>query len=370
MKDNGYYLFAGALGASFLLSLALTEVVRRLALRWDFLDHPGERKVHVQPVPLMGGVAICVSFYAVILTALFALPLLRPFGGQWFETHFLAGLGGNASAKLTGLLVGGLVIFLLGVLDDRKALSPEIKLVGQILAAGVLIYSGMRIQLFILSDVLWLSVIVTLLWIITLTNALNFLDNMDGLSGGVSVIAALSFFLAVQPFEEDQYLTRLVLMVFAGSVCGFLCHNLNPARIFMGDAGALFCGYLLSAVAIMGTFHVASTPSPVAVIAPILALSVPLFDIMSVVYIRWRNGESIMKGDKRHFSHRLVDLGMTPQQAVEFILLVGAVTGLGGALLSQVNMTGALIILAQTVGLYLLIVLLMRAGRKPGGTDT
>jgi len=313
----------------------------------------------------MGGVAICLSFYLVLFLILLMLRLTHQFGNEWLARQFDATFGENSIAKMTGLFAGGFLVFLLGVVDDLKVLKPEVKLVGQIAAALVLVLSGMRIELFVLSNV-WLSSLVTVLWVVMLTNSLNFLDNMDGLTGGVSVIAAFSFFLAVQPY--DEYLVRLVLMVFAGSVAGFLYHNLNPARIFMGDAGAMFCGYILASVAIMGTFHIETTPSRIAVAAPILALSVPLFDTLSVVFIRWRHGESIMKGDKRHFSHRLVDLGMAPRQAVEFIFLVAAVTGLGGALLSQVSPQGTFIILAQTLGIYLLIVLLMNAGNNRNAT--
>jgi len=362
MTENRYVFFACALGVSFLISVFLTEAARRLALRWGFLDHPGERKMQEGPVPLMGGAAIFITFYIVTLALLSAMYLTDRFGGGWLVRQIVAGFGEHATHKIAGVLIGGLLIFLLGILDDLKALNPEIKLVGQILAAAVLVYSGMRIEVFVLSNV-WLSALVTILWVVTLTNALNMLDNMDGLAAGVSVIASFSFFLAVQDY--DQYLVRMLLMTFAGAVAGFLYHNLNPAKVYMGDAGAMFCGYMLATVAIMGTFHIESTPSPIAVGAPLLALSVPLFDIVSVVYIRWRKGESIMKGDKRHFSHRLVKLGMTPSQAVEFIFLVAAVTGLGGALLSQVGQRGTLIILAQTAGVYMLIVLLMGAGRRP-----
>ena len=365
MTTNWYFVMAAALAASFLISVLLTDVARRAALRWSFLDQPGERKVHSAPVPLMGGVAIWASFYVVILGTFAVLALMSQHGNDWLLSQFDATFGDNGSVKLAGLLAGGLVIFVLGVVDDLKILSPEVKLAGQIVASLVLVLSGMRIEMFIFRNI-WISSALTVLWVVTLTNSLNFLDNMDGLAGGISVIAAFSFFLAVQPFE--QYLVRLVLVVFAGAVAGFLYHNLSPARIFMGDAGAMFCGYLLASVAIMGTFHIESTPSPIAVAAPLLALSVPLFDISSVVFIRWRHGESIMKGDKRHFSHRLVKLGMSPRQAVEFIFLVAAVTGLGGALLSRLSQRGVLIVLAQTVGVYLLIVLLMNAGKKNGDT--
>ena len=356
MRGNGYWVFVTVLAVSFIVSAVLTALVRRLALQWSFLDHPGERRMHVTPIPLMGGVAIFVTFYAVVLAAFFAVHRL---GGERLANDALTSLGKDGAAKFMGVLAGGVLIFVLGLVDDFKALRPEAKLVGQIAAAAVLFYSGMRIELFVLRNV-WLSAFVTIVWVVTLTNALNFLDNMDGLAAGISVIAAFSFFICVQPHE--QFLVRLILMAFAGAVAGFLYHNLNPARIFMGDAGALFCGYMLAAVAIMGTFHVKGNPSRASVAAPLLALSVPLFDICSVVYIRWRKGESIMKGDKRHFSHRLVDLGMSQRQAVEFIFLVAAVTGLGASLLPRVGLTGTFVILAQTAGIFLLIVLLMNAG--------
>jgi len=363
MSDKSYLIFACLLGGTAVVSALLTALVRRLALRWDILDHPGERKVHQEPIPLMGGVAIVATFYVISLACFLSPFFMKGLGEDWFAQRFLAGLGPDAKTKVIGVFAGAFLIFLLGVVDDLKALSPEIKLVGQIAAAGALVLSGMRVELFVLSNA-WVSGFVTIVWVVMLTNSLNFLDNMDGLCGGVSVIAALSFFLAVQPHE--QFLVRIILVVFAGAVAGFLYHNLSPARIFMGDAGAMFCGYILATVAIMGTFHVAETPSRIAVAAPLLALSVPLFDTASVVYIRWRRGESIMKGDKRHFSHRLVDLGMSPRQAVEFIYLVAAVTGLGAALLSQVGRAGTLIIIGQTVGVFLLIVLLMNAGIRNG----
>lgn len=380
MQQNWYLIFAFALAESFLLSIALTSVVRRLAIRWDMVDRPGERKMHTVPIPTLGGVAIYATFNMVILGNLLLLTPVREFGFEWLEANVLTFLGENSLIRLSGIFAGAFLIFLLGVVDDLKALSPEIKLGGQIVAALVLVLSGIRLDIFITNVIQTLpylsslppdtiavinvsvSGIVTVLWIVMMTNAMNLLDNMDGLSAGVSVIAAISFFLCVMPREE--YFTCVMLMVFAGSVAGFLYHNLNPARIFMGDAGAMFCGYMLATVAVLGTFYTAEGGTRVAVAAPLLALCVPIFDTMSVMYIRWRNGESIMKGDKRHFSHRLVELGMTPRQAVEFIFLVAAVTGLGGALLSQVDRLGTAIILAQVAGVFLLIVLLMRAGRN------
>ena len=364
MLPNAYLIYTGALCASFVLAVCLTGAVRVLAIRWGVYDHPGERKMHDGPMPLMGGVAIFVAFNIVICGIMLVLLLSNRFGMSWVEENLLPFLGEDAKLKLAGILAGAFLIFLLGVVDDLMSLTPWVKLVGQISAAGVLVASGIRLELFVLGEHWLLYTLATIFWVVLLTNSMNFLDNMDGLCGGTAVIAAFSFFLCVQ--AEDT-LARLLLMIFAGSVGGFLYHNLSPARIFMGDAGSMFCGYFLATIAVMGTFHVSDTASPpIAVAAPLLALSVPLFDTASVILLRIRSGQSIMMGDKRHFSHRLVELGMTPRQAVEFIFLVAGVVGLGGALLPMLDRSGigAFIIIAQTAGVFLLIVLLMNSGKR------
>ena len=377
MSQNWYLIFSFALLESFIVAICLTALMRVLALRWGIVDRPGDRKMHSEPVPLLGGVAIYLTFNIVILSNLGLLMLATELDFAWLEENVLSFLGPHTLQPLFGIFAGAFIIFLLGIVDDIKILSPEVKLSGQVAAALILVVSGIHLDIFLkpiigglplidrLSETqfVWfstgLSGVLTIVWVVTITNAANFLDNMDGLCGGLSGIAALSFFLCVLP--QQEYFICVLLMVFAGSVTGFLYHNLNPARIFMGDAGSMFCGFILATVAVLGTFYTTSTPSRVAIAAPLLALCVFLFDALSVVVIRIRNGESIMKGDKRHFSHRLVELGMTPRQAVEFIFLVAAVTGLGGALLSQVGVLGTLVILAQMTGIFLLIVFLMNA---------
>lgn len=380
---NWFLIFAYAFGVAFLVGWLLTELLRRAALRWNVVDRPGDRKMHSEPVPLLGGVAIYATFTLVIGVNLVFLYSLGRISFEWLEVNVLNMLGANVEQKLVGIFAGGFLIFLLGVVDDVKTLSPEIKLVGQVVAALVLVLSGIQLDLFLDSLLRLMNLdqymsewaltvtnrvvsgVVTIFWIVMMTNSLNFLDNMDGLSAGVSAIAAFAFFLCILP--SNQFFVCVLLMVFAGSLAGFLYHNLSPARIFMGDAGSMFCGYTLATVAVLGTFYTESTPSRVAIAAPVVALSVPIFDTLSVVYIRFRKGESIMKGDKRHFSHRLVDLGMSPRQAVEFIFLVAGVTGLGAALLPQAGRVGTFIILGQTLGVFLLIVLLMNASRDKGG---
>jgi UDP-GlcNAc:undecaprenyl-phosphate GlcNAc-1-phosphate transferase len=356
--NQWYFIYALTLSGTFALSVILTAIVRKLAIRWDLVDHPGERKVHTTPMPLMGGVAICLSFYAVIFAGLLLVEPVTALGFDWLRGNVLFFLGEDVKWKLIGIFTGGIFIFLLGVVDDIVALRPETKLVGQIASAAFLVACGVRVDLFL--DNVWIASAVTVFWVVLMTNSLNFLDNMDGLCGGVSVVSAFSFFLCLQ----GETFICVLLMVFAGAVSGFLYHNLSPARIFMGDAGSMFCGYMLATVAVLGTFYTEESASRAVIAAPLLALSVPLFDTFSVIYIRWRNGESLMKGDKRHFSHRLVDLGMSNRQAVEFIFLVAAVVGLGAAMLPRMGALGASIIVAQTIGVFSLIVILMNVANR------
>lgn len=359
-----YAVFTYVLILSFALSLALTWVMQKLARRWNILDHPAGRKSHDKSTPLLGGAAIFITFYIVLIGHVVAVSWLWPWGPAWLAQKLAMLLGEDHGQKMVGILLAGAMIFILGIVDDLHVLRPWFKLLGQIAAALVLVFFGMRIHLFYLHDV-FSSSFITVLWVVLIVNSMNLLDNMDGLSGGVSIIAAITFFLSVQPYDTG-FMVRFMLVIFAGAVGGFLFFNLPPARIFMGDAGAMFNGYLLATVAVVGTFHIEGVNSRAAVVSPVLALSVPLFDTLSVVWIRWRNGDSIMLGDKRHFSHRLVEVGMRPAMAVYFIYMVAALVGLNGALLPMLSLTGTGIILAQTLGIFLLIVLLMNAGKRNG----
>lgn len=367
MIPNPYLIFAYLLALSFTISLVMTHFVGKLARRWNILDYPAERKCHRSPMPLMGGIAIFFTFYGVLLGHLAIVAVMRPFSLNGLEGPMLAVLGSGGGMKLTGILVAGVMIFLLGIIDDLHVLSPWMKLAGQIAVAAVLVAFGLRIRVFIFNDV-FTSSLATICWVVLIVNSMNLLDNMDGLSGGVSIIAAATFFLCVQPYET-YIMVRMLLVIFAGAVGGFLYHNLPPAKIFMGDCGAMFNGYFLATIAIVGTFHLEGfSGTRIAVAAPLMALSVPLFDTASVVYIRWRNGDSIMLGDKRHFSHRLVEVGMRPAMAVYFIYMVAILVGLGGALLPKLDISGTIIILAQTLGIFALIVLLMNAGKRNGAS--
>jgi UDP-GlcNAc:undecaprenyl-phosphate GlcNAc-1-phosphate transferase len=266
--------------------------------------------------------------------------------------------------KLLGLFGGAVIVFILGLVDDVRHLSPGLKLFGQIVAGLVLVLSGIRLELFIPNAIL--GGILTVFWIVLMTNSMNLLDNMDGLAAGVTGIAAMIFFLAVAPL--GQTFTSVMFLMVAGTMAGFLFYNFSPAVVYMGDAGSMLCGYMLASLAVLGTFYEpGSSPTRIAVIIPLLALGVPLFDTLSVIYIRMKNGESIIRGDKRHFSHRLVQFGMTERQAVVFIYLVAVVVGLGATLLSTLGVVGVVIVIAQAVGVFAIVGLLMASSRRRHG---
>lgn len=360
-----WLLYIGLLSGATALSASLTEGARRLALRWDVLDHPAGRKIHHRPTPLLGGAAIAATFYLVTLGCAAAVLSIDRLGMAWLRETVEDLLGPGGERKALGILLGGLLMFLLGVVDDLKALRPKWKLAGQIAISLLTVWFGVRAELFVFRDPVS-STLLTVFWLVLVTNSMNLLDNMDGLCGGISIIAAATLALAMQS-GSDTVIARGLLFIFMGSVAGFLWHNRPPARIFMGDSGAMFNGYLLAAVSVAGTFHVEGQGPRLSVVAPLLALSVPLFDTLSVIWIRLRHGDSIFLGDKRHFSHRLVEAGMSRPGAVGFILLVGALVGLNAAMLPNLDAWDLALVLLHTTGLFALIVILMRTGRGTHG---
>ncbi len=309
-------LFAYLIIFPCVISLLLTRIIISLARKSGIVDMPAERKIHREPVPLMGGIAIYAAF---LLTVLIHVRLAGVISANPARFHFipayivelLPGVG-VVWDKLRVILYGGTVMMLLGVLDDIRDVDARVKLGVQVLAALMLVAFGIRITLFI--DSFFIGAVITVLWVVGITNAFNLLDNMDGLSSGVAFIASIIFF--VTAWMHGYIFVGAVMLVFAGSLLGFLRYNFNPARIFMGDTGSLFIGYVLAALTILNRYYAEGSPTLFPVIMPVLILAVPVFDTLSVIAIRVKNGESIFKPDRRHFSHRLVRLGLTQRQAV------------------------------------------------------
>jgi UDP-GlcNAc:undecaprenyl-phosphate/decaprenyl-phosphate GlcNAc-1-phosphate transferase len=354
----------GLLAASFALSVAACALVRRWAGKLGFLDRPGGHKAHAAPIPLGGGLAIW-------LTAV-AFPLLGVAIAFFGQSILPAGLAEYASGmrdqsgKLLLILGLATLIMLMGLFDDRKALSWRLRLATQVGLAAIFAQFGVEITLFGLSPLA--GKIVTVLWVVGLTNAFNFLDNMDGLAAGVGLIAATMF--AGAQVQAGSLFVPAVLLGLVGALAGFLVHNRHPARLFMGDAGSNFLGFLLGTLTVAGTyFRYGKGESPWGVLAPLLVMAVPLYDTTSVVLIRLREGRSPFLGDRRHFSHRLVERGLTSRQAVRTIYLVTLSAGLGSLLLHRLDSWGALVVVSQTLCLLGIVAILEMSASRSDRTN-
>lgn len=290
-------------------SIVGTSLARRVALRIGIISVPRSRDLHQTPVPLLGGAAIYLSFLIALLF-----------------------LGERAYVReLVGILLGATLISLFGLVDDHWGLSALLKMGGQVLAGIILILGGTSIQLFAAP---WANWFLTLFWVVGITNALNFLDNMDGLSGGVATVAAAFFVLLAAMNEPRQVLVGTMAASLIGACIGFLRYNLNPATIFMGDTGSLFLGFILAALGIKLRF-----PSNVPLVTwmvPLCVLGLPIFDTTLVFFSRLRRRVNpFTTAGKDHLSHRLVALGMTKREAVLTCYLLAGASGMIGTYLTQ-----------------------------------
>jgi UDP-GlcNAc:undecaprenyl-phosphate GlcNAc-1-phosphate transferase len=312
------YPFLVALGVGFLV----TPVIRSIAVRIGALTRPGPRSVEKVPTPYLGGVAIYIAF--LISTLIF---LKAP------------------QVELRGILVGGALTLILGIVDDFRALRPRTKLAGQIVIATILVLFGVRIEfltnplggLLVLGP---LANVITVLWIVAFMNVVNLIDGIDGLAAGVSSIAALTLLFVA--LRQGQGQVVVLTAALAGSALGFLRYNFNPARIFMGDAGAMFLGYALGAVAIEGTLKSAAA---VALAVPVLALGLPIFDTFFAIVRRVENGKSIAEADRGHLHHRLLDKGLTQRQACFVMYGISVLLGLSAVALTVLKAKEAVFIL-------------------------
>lgn len=347
-------------GGSFALSLLLTPLCARFALRLRMVDNPGERKIHVRITPYGGGLAIWFSLFLCLTGCYLALAFFRdwlPAGVATLVNSNLPGLRDPiVLRKLAGIGGGSLLIFGLGLVDDLRPLPAKFKLFVQILAALVLWYCGLRITAFI--DSAAVSLLLTVGWVVLITNAFNLLDNMDGLSAGVALLAGLHLLL-ISALTGHLFIAAF-LAIFCGCCGGFLRHNFAPAKLFMGDAGSLLLGFLLASASVAGTFCDNLSPAH-AILIPILVLGVPLFDTASVIVIRLRSGKSIFVGDTNHLSHRLTRLGFSRRSAVLVIYLLCFIFGQCALLLPYLHTLSALAVFIIALAITLLMALLMAA---------
>lgn len=358
MTDLAYLAVAIA---AFLFALILVPIAKKIGKRLGIVDPVHPDKIHQEPMVRCGGAGIFAAFCLTLLSGLTLLHFEAP------RKLLPAGLRDHIPNiplvfnRLATVIAGGTLLFIVGLIDDKKNLRPLTKLAFQILAGCILVAGGITIQLFIPG---WLpGALLTIIWVVLISNAFNLLDNMNGLSAGVAVVCAFSFYLVSR--TGGEYFMMAMFAALAGSAAGFLPYNFPRARLFMGDSGSLFLGYMFAALSIMVTYYDAGVPSQLPVVAPLIVLGVPLFDTLSVMWIRWRNHKPLMQGDQNHFSHRLVALGFTRTAAVVFIWVVTFTMGLAAVNLRWLPMQGAIIILTQVILFFLLIFVLERQSRRP-----
>ena len=316
-----HYAVIALVGA--LVTLIVTPLVRRFALARGLVDCPGGRKVHTTPIPRLGGVGI----YGGVMAAVATQALGERYGG-WGGT--LVG-GGTARVRIVGVLVGLTLIFIVGLVDDLKTLSPGWKFAGQVLAAGVVVGSGLRIEY--VGEPLGgglialglLSIPITMLYVVGFTNVINLIDGLDGLAAGVSAIAAATLLvLAAQGNRLDAAAFAVALI---GACVGFLRYNSHPASIFMGDSGALFLGFTLATISLMG---VMKSSAAIALAVPLLIIGVPIFDTASAIVRRVMHKRPIQEADRGHIHHRLLGRGFNQRQTVFIIYIWSIALALGG----------------------------------------
>ncbi len=360
--------FAGTLIPSFGIAWIVTLALRRYAPSLGLVDQPNSRKVHTTPTPLGGGLGIWAGVLVPFAAGSLALPFLV--ASDWIPEFARPHLEGivNQMPGLWILLGGASVLMLLGLLDDIRGIRWQIRLGLQFTVASVcVLWQGWRLTAFI--DIPVITWFLSVVWIVALINSFNMLDNMDGLSGGVATIASvmLSAVLLLNPSSTNQdpqlFVTGL-LLVLVGALCGFLWHNRPPARIFMGDAGSYFVGFCIAIATLLATYSGYKTSTQYSVAAPLCVMAVPLYDMITVIWIRLREGRSPFHADKNHFSHRLVDLGLTKGQAVCTIYLTTATCGLGALLLPRVGLVGATTVLLMIVCVLTIIAILESTARR------
>ncbi|HOQ16738.1 MAG TPA: MraY family glycosyltransferase [Defluviitaleaceae bacterium] len=340
MQDK-FLIYFIAFGMAFLISLLTTPLSKMIAFKVGAVDQPKARGMHDKPMPRMGGIAIFLGF---IFTVLVVTPSVEAF--EW--------------KQISGLLVGGMIIFLLGFFDDIYNLNAKLKFLIQVIAALVVIYSDIRIEFvtwpFAEGNILILekiSIPITLFWIVGVTNAVNLIDGLDGLAAGVSSIAAICLMI-LSMFSPNPIgpVAAILMAALAGSCLGFLPYNFNPAKIFMGDTGSTFLGFVLAVSSIQGLIK---GYTAVTILIAVLVLALPIFDTTFAILRRIISRRPIMEADRGHIHHRLVDKGYSQKQAVITLYGISGGFGIIGILLALKDTHMALgVFIAMGIALYMI----------------
>jgi UDP-GlcNAc:undecaprenyl-phosphate/decaprenyl-phosphate GlcNAc-1-phosphate transferase len=333
----------------FVVAFSLSAFLGVVSIAWShrlkMLDYPGHRKLHKHPTPVLGGVGIFLSFW---LTIGLGFLLVFALDKKWIPSKGLLQIGWLKeifqgvvflSPEILKIFFGSLVIVIVGFLDDKFHWSPTRKFFGQCLAVAILLSTNFRIDL--VSQWPFFDYWVTFLWVVLIINAFNFIDSVDGHCAGVAFISCMTFFWLVQIIKQP--LDGLFLIALAGALLGFLIHNSKPAKIFLGDNGSLFVGYMLAAFTLLNQYHEVKTNFATTLI-PVLMFGVPIYDTLSVVVVRLFRGIPPWRGDRNHFAHRLVKIGMSERVAVLFSYFITFIIGFLVILTTQVEFFGAVLL--------------------------
>lgn len=335
---NNLYLFAIV---STVLSVIFTPIVKKIALKLQIIDMPeGDRRVHNKPMPLLGGLSIYFSFIITLVLK-----------------------EGDFTRPEMGLVLGATIIVIGGFLDDKFDIKPRYKLVFQIAAAIILIIYGVKIviitnpfsSLYQSISVGVMSIPLTIIWVVGITNALNLIDGLDGLASGIGLISSLTILIIA--LLNNRYEAAVLAIILCGAILGFLPYNFNPASIFMGDTGAQLLGFLLAAISIEGAIKSAAAFS---IAVPILALGIPIYDTLFAMIRRKINGKPIMQADRGHLHHRLLDMGFSQKQAVGTMYAISAVLGSFSIIAMEINAQLSYFLLA--IIMVALVFIAWRAG--------
>lgn len=345
---DAFYNVMFALAAALIISFTVTPLVRMLAHKVGAVDNPerDDRRMHTSPVPRLGGLAIFIGF----MTA-----------------YFVFGLS-EINWQIGGILIGAVIILVVGAVDDILTLPWWIKLTGQFTAALIPVLCGLRVGVltapFITVDgtinLGIFNIPITILWIIGITNAVNLIDGLDGLAVGVSGIASISMLLIAVATGNPA--AALLTAAVAGGCLGFLPYNFNPARLFMGDSGSLFLGYILSCASILGLFKFYAV---ISFAVPFLILGLPIFDTAAAFIRRLAKGQNpLSHGDRKHMHHRLIDMGFSQKQAVAILYSVSAILGLSAVVLTTSGELRVLILLLTVLAAGIVYIALVRKNGK------
>ncbi len=343
---------------ALLVTYALTPHVRRVAERLGAIDHPGGRRINTEPTPRLGGIAIYIGFVAAAAVAMVITRPIELVNGNG-EMYIRIPIALQTDRGLLGIMLGGTFLLACGIYDDVRGMHPALKFLAMVAAAALLIPFGLVTQ-FLTHPLTGQSIaagpwgaVFTIVWVVSVVNVINIIDGVDGLAAGIAAIAATTLLLTA--IHKSDAVAISLAAALVGCAVGFLRHNFNPARIFMGDSGSMFLGYVLGGLSVMGLYK---SFTAISLAVPFLALGVPIADTAFAIARRLLSRKPVYLPDRGHLHHRLLDRGLSQRQTVFLLYLISATLGLGALALAGVNRGGSIVTLA-----FIITVLLFGARR-------